>query len=78
MATRTQRSTILFALLVTLMLAAGAANATDKKTREQCAKIDRDIRRIEARMRRPYSAGQGIRLDERLRELRDRRYRLCR
>ena len=43
-----------------------------------CEKVKQQIREIEARMRNGYSAAQGIRLEERLRKLKDKRYRLCR
>lgn len=46
--------------------------------RRECQKIKEQIRAIEARMRRPYTASQGVRLDERLRKLKDKRYRVCR
>jgi hypothetical protein len=39
--------------------------------------VKKKIRAIEARMRDGYTAAQGIRYDARLRELREKRYRLC-
>jgi len=52
--------------------------ATADKDREACKKVKQQIREIEARMRSGYSAAQGIRLEERLRKLKDKRYKLCR
>ena len=54
------------------------AIAGDKDEEAACEKIKQQIRVIEARMREGYSAAQGIRYEERLRELRDKRYKLCR
>lgn len=48
------------------------------KDRLACAKVKRDIARVESRMRAGYTASQGRRLEERLRRLREKRYRLCR
>ena len=46
--------------------------------REACDKVKRDIRRIESRLRAGYTARQGVRLEERLRELKERRRKVCR
>ena len=61
--------------VLTPSLSTTAAASQDRE--RLCDKIDRDIRRIEARMRRPYTAAQGVRFDERLRELKRRRYKYC-
>ena len=63
-------------LLVTLIqLPAIAGNEVDKAA---CEKVKQQIRVIESRMRDGYSAAQGIRYEARLRELRIKRYKLCR
>ena len=63
-------------LLVTLtQLPAIAGSKVDKAA---CEKVKQQIRVIESRMRDGYSAAQGIRYEARLRELRDKRYKLCR
>jgi hypothetical protein len=63
-------------LIIALMdITAMASTNVDKAA---CKKVKQQIRAIEARMRDGYSAAQGIRLDERLRKLKEKRYKLCR
>lgn len=57
------------------LLASQPSAATD---RAACEKVKQQIREIEARMRNGYTAAQGIRLEARLRKLKDKRYKLCR
>ena len=64
-------------LLLAIALQTTAAGNTQSK-KEDCEKVKQQIRAIEAKMRNGYSAAQGIRLDERLRLLKDKRYKLCR
>lgn len=66
------------ALSVILVIAAQAAMSAEPADRKACEKVKRDIARLESRMRAGYTAKQGRRLEERLRELRVRRYRVCR
>ena len=54
------------------------AYAGDKDAEKACETVKKQIRSIEAKMRNGYSAAQGIRYDERLRELKKKRYKLCR
>lgn len=63
--------------VVTLLLFAALAAADDKREAD-CAKVKAQIRKLESRMRRGYTAAQGVKLDARMRELKDRRYRVCR
>ena len=49
-----------------------------KRDKERCEKVKAQIRKIEAKMRLGYSAAQGIRYEEKLRELREKRYKICR
>ena len=65
------------AILIALTLAL-TGHAADRKREAECRKIDEQIRRIESRMRYGYSAAQGVRYEERLRELKERRWRRCR
>lgn len=62
-------------LVVLLQTPADAGNKDDKAA---CETVKKKIRVIEARMRDGYSAAQGIRYDARLRELKNKRYKLCR
>ena len=69
--------------VATIVLVAGNAllsgNAlADRQSEVYCRGLDEKIRRIEARMRQPYTAAQGVRLDARLRKLKRERYRRCR
>ncbi len=61
-----------------LILMTGAVCADDHCERWTCDEVKAEIRAIEARMRSGYTAAQGLRYEERLRELKDCRYRLCR
>jgi hypothetical protein len=63
------------ALLLCIASQTLAASKTDK---EACAKVKADIREVQAKMRSGYTAAQGIRYDERLRKLHDKRRRICR
>lgn len=65
---------VIFVMLVPAL----AATASPKSDKERCQEVKERIREIEARMRIGYSASQGIRLEARLRKLKDERYRLCR
>ena len=69
---------ILVSLSLLLSIFAADLHARDPRREAECRRIDAQIRKIEARMRQPYSASEGIRFDERLRELKDKRYRRCR
>jgi hypothetical protein len=55
-----------------------SVSATPKSDREACEEVKQQIREIESRMRNGYSAAQGIRYAERLRKLKEKRYKLCR
>ncbi|MGI9221856.1 MAG: hypothetical protein ACR2QS_12565 [Woeseiaceae bacterium] len=68
------RLTVILTLL-TLVLPHQAALPKDRKA---CNAVKAQIREIEARMRNGYTAAQGIRYDERLRKLKDKRYKVCR
>lgn len=59
-----------------LMPALQAAAAAD--TRDECEKVKAEIRKVQEKMRRGYSAAQGVKLNARLLELRERRLKVCR
>lgn len=63
-------------LAIALSVPAAAANKADRKA--QCQRVKQQIRKVESRMRQGYTRAQGERLAERLRELKEKRYRLCR
>jgi len=66
-------------LVAALALAlAGPAAAASKCDKDSCKKVKADIRVIQAKMRAGYTAAQGNRYEARLRELRDKRSRVCR
>ena len=70
-------------VLVTVALVLGTAllsgnGLADKKQNAYCRELAGKIRHIEARMREPYTAAQGVRLQARLRELKRERHRHCR
>lgn len=68
--------------MISLLLLGGlpdtVAGARTPAEVRHCEQLERKIRRIHARMRQGYSAKQGVRLEERLRELRRERARKCR
>jgi hypothetical protein len=64
-------------LLVASMLLVPAA-AHEKSAKAECAEVKAKIRNIESRMRAGYSRAQGERYEAKLRELKARRYKVCR
>ena len=69
------RLIVVFLLAVAISLSTATGRTTD---RDACAAVKKQIRQIEAKMRNGYSAAQGIRYDERLRKLKEKRYEVCR
>ncbi len=65
-------------MLMLVVLVQVPAYADRKSDKAACDKVKQQIHVIESRMRDGYSAAQGIRYDTRLRELKDKRYKLCR
>ena len=61
-----------------LVLATMQSGADARSDEAACEKVKQQIRSIQTKMRNGYSAAQGIRYDERLRELKEKRYKLCR
>ena len=72
-----RNSMITISLAITLAMTANS-HAMDSKREAECRKIDEQIRNIQSRMRHGYSAAQGVRYEERLRALKERRWRRCR
>ena len=62
-------------LIILVLVPAHAGDAADKVA---CEQIPKKIRVIESRMRDGSSAAQGIRYEAQLRELKEKRYKLCR
>ena len=62
-------------LIILVLVPVHAGSGNDKAA---CEQVKKKIRAIEARMRDGYSASQGIRYEARLRELKEKRYKLCR
>ena len=58
-----------------LSIQAANASAADKAA---CERVKAEIRALQAKMRAGYSHAQGVRYADKLRKLKDRRYRLCR
>lgn len=67
-----------FLLIACALLAFAPADAHNCNNSDRCKTIKEQIRNIESKMRHGYSAAQGIRLDERLRKLREKRRKACR
>jgi len=65
-------------MLLATMLCSGATYAGDKRKEAECAVVKEKIRNIESRMRAGYTRAQGERYNEKLRELKTKRYKLCR
>jgi len=65
-------------MLLILFLTQSTAEAGNKREEAACAEVKEKIRTIESRMRAGYTRAQGERYEERLRELKAKRYKLCR
>lgn len=68
----------LAALLLYLVYSAMALPSPTDERDLKCAETREKIRKIEAKMRQGYTARQGVRMQEELRSLREKRRRLCR
>ena len=65
-------------MLALAILTLPLASASAPKDKAKCDEVKDQIRAIEAKMRRGYTAAQGIRYEERLKRLKDKRYEVCR
>ena len=70
------KSTPWIVLLVVLCVSTAAAGS--KQDEAACAEVKEKIRNIQSKMRSGYTRAQGEKYEQRLRELRARRYKLCR
>lgn len=68
----------LLAITLALLWHSHPVVAGDKRDRDECQAVKEEIRRIQARMRRGYNAAQGVKLNAKLLELRERRLKVCR
>ena len=64
-------------LLVSLMFHV-PVSAHEKCSKAECAEVKAQIRTIESKMRSGYSRAQGQKYEDKLRELKAKRYKLCR
>ena len=64
-------------LALTFALLPGGVSAHHRFTREQCRRINEQMKKLQSRLRQGYSAKQGRRYREKMRELRLRRFRKC-
>jgi hypothetical protein len=64
-------------LLAVLMLHT-PVGAHENCSKAECAKVKEQIRTIESKMRSGYSRAQGQKYADRIRELKAKRYKLCR
>ena len=65
-------------MLVLLLLIQSPSVAHNKDDKAECAIVKEKIRTIESKMRAGYTRAQGERYEAQLRELRAKRYKLCR
>jgi hypothetical protein len=65
-------------MLVLLCLIQSLAIAHNKADKDECAVVKEKIRAIESKMRSGYTRAQGERYEAQLRQLRAKRYKLCR
>jgi hypothetical protein len=64
--------------LLIIFICVTAAEAGSKQDEAACAEVKEKIRTIQSKMRAGYTRAQGEKYEQRLRELRVRRYKLCR
>ncbi|MGI9342415.1 MAG: hypothetical protein ACR2QV_06165 [Gammaproteobacteria bacterium] len=64
-------------LTLLLALLPAGASANHRFTREQCRRISERMKKLQSRLRQGYSAKQGRRYREKMRELQLQRFRKC-
>lgn len=64
-------------LLVTALLCLPAPAPAADRDEQECEAVKEKIRKVQSRMRRGYSAEQGVRLNAKLLELREKRKKAC-
>jgi hypothetical protein len=65
-------------LLLGLLCLPPPLPAADRDDENECKAVKEKIRKVQARMRRGYSAEQGVKLNAKLLELREKRSKVCR
>ena len=65
-------------ILLLVFLCVATAEAGRKQDEAACAEVKGKIRTIQSKMRSGYTRAQGEKYEQRLRELRAKRYKLCR
>ena len=65
-------------MLLLISLCVASAEAGSKQDKADCAEVKEKIRTIQSKMRSGYTRAQGEKYEQRLRELRAKRYKLCR
>ncbi len=65
-------------MLLLVFLCVATAEAGSKQEEAACAEVKEKIRTIQSKMRSGYTRAQGEKYEQQLRELRVKRYRLCR
>ena len=65
-------------MLMLFLLELAPAEAHNKCDKAMCAEVKEKIRTIESKMRSGYTRAQGERYESKLRELKTKRYKLCR
>jgi hypothetical protein len=75
---RDKRSTMHITIYVAIgVLLSLARPLQAHESESECEKIKLKIAKIESRMRQPYTAAAGVRMEDRLRELRRKRKEHC-
>ncbi|HEX2139762.1 MAG TPA: hypothetical protein VHG33_08625 [Woeseiaceae bacterium] len=64
-------------VVIGILCAAPPVFAADRDE-DECEEVKQEIRKVQAKMRRGYSAEQGVELNAKLLELRERRSKVCR
>lgn len=65
-------------LLLIFLTWQSPAEAHNSCAKAQCAEVKEKIRTIESKMRAGYTYAQGRKYEDKLRELKAKRYKLCR
>jgi hypothetical protein len=71
-----QRAWMLVLLL--LLVAHSPATAHNSRSKSECTVVKEKIRTIQSKMRSGYTRAQGERYEEQLRQLRAKRFKICR
>lgn len=75
---RTRNVRLLLTFLLCLVYSAAAVPSPVDERKAKCDETKDKIRRIESKMRHGYTASQGVKMENELRRLRERRRHVCR